>query len=97
MDRLTFEGNFCDISLCLVKECKTVCSQKEVWERLKAYEDTGLSPEEVPTVVRCVDCKHQEDCIRRIQFWVRNPVLELNTTKYHPIDFCSYGELRGKE
>lgn len=23
------------------------CSQREVWERLKAYEDTGLTPEEI--------------------------------------------------
>ena len=44
--------------------------------------------------VRCKECKHNEDCIRRIQFWGRNPVLELNTSEYHPIDFCSYGERR---
>ena len=25
----------------------TACSQKQVWERLKAYEDTGLTPEEI--------------------------------------------------
>ena len=31
MERLTFEGNFCDIAQCR--------------ERLKAYEDTGLTPE----------------------------------------------------
>ena len=42
--------------------------------------------------VRCKDCKHSDDCIRRIQFWGRNPVLELNTSEYHPLDFCSYGE-----
>ena len=47
-------------------------------------------------VVRCKDCKHKEDCIRRIQFWGRNPVLELNTTEYHPIDFCSYGDRETK-
>lgn len=43
-------------------------------------------------VVRCKNCKHQEDCIRRIQFWGRNPILELNTYEYHPLEFCSYGE-----
>lgn len=52
MERLTFEGNFCDIS-----QCRNVpggsfcedgaCSQKKVWERLKAYEDKRLDPEEV--------------------------------------------------
>ena len=46
MERLTFEGNFCDIARCKEVKCPydTACSQKQVWERLKAYEDTGLSP-----------------------------------------------------
>ena len=46
MERLTFEGNFCEIARCKEVKCPydTDCSQKQVWERLKAYEDTGLSP-----------------------------------------------------
>lgn len=46
MERLTFEGNFCEIAQCKEVKCPydTACSQKQVWERLKAYEDTGLSP-----------------------------------------------------
>lgn len=49
MERLTFEGNFCDIAQCRELPCKYDgnCSQKQVWERLKAYEDTGLTPEEI--------------------------------------------------
>lgn len=49
MERLTFEGNFCDIAVCLENPCPHdgSCSQRKVWERLKAYEDTGLAPEEV--------------------------------------------------
>lgn len=49
MERLTFEGNFCDIAQCACTKCPydTDCSQKQVWERLKAYEDTGLTPEEI--------------------------------------------------
>ena len=49
MKRLTFEGNFCDIAQCACTKCPydTDCSQKQVWERLKAYEDTGLTPEEI--------------------------------------------------
>lgn len=51
MDRLTFDGNFCDISMCREPyPCKyhdTGCSQKQVWERLKAYEDTGMTPEQI--------------------------------------------------
>ena len=47
MERLTFEGNFCDIAQCRDSACKQdgTCTQKEVWKRLKAYEDTGLTPE----------------------------------------------------
>ena len=49
MERLTFEGNFCDIARCKEVKCPydTACSQKQVWERLKQYEDTGLTPEEI--------------------------------------------------
>ena len=49
MERLTFDGNFCDIAQCRELPCKHDggCSQKQVWERLKAYEDTGLYPESV--------------------------------------------------
>ena len=49
MERLTFEGNFCDIAQCRELPCpyNGACSQRKVWERLKAYEDTGLTPEEV--------------------------------------------------
>ena len=49
MERLTFEGNFCDIAQCRELPCpyNGACSQRKVWERLKAYEDTGLEPESV--------------------------------------------------
>ena len=49
MERLTFEGNFCEIARCKEVKCPydTNCIQKQVWERLKAYEDTGLTPEEI--------------------------------------------------
>ena len=48
MERLTFEGNFCDIAQCKEIPCpyNDACSARKVWERLKAYEDTGLTPEE---------------------------------------------------
>lgn len=47
MERLTFDGNFCDIAQCRELPCPydNNCTQKQVWERLKAYEDTGLTPE----------------------------------------------------
>ena len=48
MERLTFDGNFCDIAQCKELPCpyNGSCTQRQVWERLKAYEDTGLMPEE---------------------------------------------------
>lgn len=49
MERLTFEGNFCDIAQCRELPCpyNDACSQRKVWERLKAYEDKVKTPEEV--------------------------------------------------
>lgn len=47
MERLTFDGNFCDIAQCdqTLFQCDGNCTEKQVWERLKSYEDTRLSPE----------------------------------------------------
>ena len=49
MERLTFEGNFCDIAQCreIPFPYNGACSQRKVWERLKAYENIGLEPAEV--------------------------------------------------
>ena len=49
MKRLTFDGCFCDIAQCRELPCSYngACSHRKVWERLKAYEDTGLEPESV--------------------------------------------------
>lgn len=49
MPRLTFEGNFCDIAMCRKNPCpyNGMCSQRQVRERLKAYEDAGLEPEDL--------------------------------------------------
>lgn len=60
MDRLTFEGNFCDISRCQNTPggsfCEDgACSQRKVWERLKEYEDTERMPEEVQALNRLFD------------------------------------------
>ena len=57
MERLTFDGNFCDIAQCKELPCpyNGSCSQRKVWERLKAYEDTELDPE------MCANYKTFED------------------------------------
>lgn len=36
------------------------CSQREVWERLKAYEDTGLEPEEIEKAMAISALREQE-------------------------------------
>lgn len=53
MERLTFDGNFCDIAQCKELPCQHggSCTQRKVWEKLKAYEDIGLEPEEVNDAV----------------------------------------------
>lgn len=49
MERITFKGNFCDISMCRENPCpyNGICSQRQTWERLKEYEDTGMEPEDL--------------------------------------------------
>lgn len=49
MERLTFDGNFCDIAMCRELPCPhgKNCTQKQIWERLKQYEDTGLTPGDI--------------------------------------------------
>lgn len=48
MERLTFDGNFCDIAQCRELPCPHggSCTQRKVWEKLEAYEDLGFEPEE---------------------------------------------------
>lgn len=54
MNRLTFEGNFCDIAQCVGEPGNTsacpggYCDQRRTWERLKQYEDL----EEAGRIVR---------------------------------------------
>lgn len=55
MERLTFEGNFCDIAQCTNTPggsfCEDgSCSARKVWERLKAYEDTHMMPSDVTSM-----------------------------------------------
>lgn len=57
MERLTFDGNFCDIAQCTSTPggsfCEDgSCSARKVWERLKDYETTELTPEEVSSLVK---------------------------------------------
>ena len=52
MERLTFDGNFCDIAMCTELRYGSFCpdgscTQRKVWERLKFYEDNYGAPEEI--------------------------------------------------
>ena len=60
MERLTFDGLFCDIAKCDSTPggtfCESgTCTQRRVWERLKEYEDTGLEPEEIADFMKRVE------------------------------------------
>lgn len=66
MERLTFEGNFCDIAQCDVipggSSCESgSCTQRKVWERLKAYEDTGLTPEQCENAKVIIESAFSDD------------------------------------
>lgn len=72
MERLTFDGNFCDIAQCRELPCPydNNCMQKQVWERLKSYEDTGVSPK------ACLQAVEMEDLLAN-EYYSVNRMLEL--------------------
>lgn len=72
MKRLTFEGNFCDIAQCAEipggSFCEDgACSQRKVWERLKEYEDTGLTPEQCAEYAKADRRDAEQEGIKRLR------------------------------
>lgn len=72
MKRLTFEGNFCDIAQCADipggNFCEDgACSQRKVWERLKEYEDTGLTPEQCAEYAKADRRDAEQEGIKRLR------------------------------
>ena len=63
MERLTFEGNFCDIAQCRELPCKYNgnCTQKEVWERLKQFEDAVQTPEKAAWAKKTIEMAFSDD------------------------------------
>lgn len=63
MERLTFEGNFCDIAQCRELPCKYDgnCSQKQVWERLKQFEDAVQTPEKAAWAKKTIEMAFSDD------------------------------------
>lgn len=63
MERLTFEGNFCDIAQCRELPCKYDgnCTQKQVWERLKQFEDAIQTPEKATWAKKTIEMAFSDD------------------------------------
>lgn len=63
MERLTFEGNFCDISKCGYCVCPYDgnCSQKQVWDRLKQFEDVFKTPEKAAWAKKTIEMAFSDD------------------------------------
>lgn len=63
MERLTFEGNFCDISKCAYLICPYDhnCTQKQVWERLKQFEDAIQTPEKAAWAKKTIEMAFSDD------------------------------------
>ena len=63
MERLTFEGNFCDIVQCRELPCKYDgnCTQKEVWERLKQFEDAVQTPGKAAWAKKTIEMAFSDD------------------------------------
>lgn len=72
MERLTFDGNFCDISQCRELPCPHggSCTQRKVWEKLKAYEDTGLTPKLAQETAEFAIWVH-ENGLEKIKEWIK--------------------------
>ena len=97
-ERLTFEGNFCEIARCKEtmwgKYCPDgACSQRKVWERLKQYEDSDAIQ-----VVRCKDCKYwqKSNDDQRIDGMCEALLHFHGAERYMTNEdfFCRYGERR---
>lgn len=78
-----------DGSLSLYEPYATVeCETKEDYDNLVELFELGKS------VVRCKDCKHEENCMKQILLWKRDHLLEQNVYHYGKLEFCSRGERR---
>ena len=64
MERITFEGLFCDIAQCVgqpgnTSECPGgYCDQRRTWEQLKQYEDTGVEPEKLQAAITTIRLRY---------------------------------------
>ena len=79
------------------RHCNDTCVLGTIIDKLAAYEDTGLAPEDIVPVVRCKDCKQCND-VSAIPFIADSQKLVcmkgVNWRAVEPNHFCSYGERR---
>lgn len=68
---------------------------KEACEQIKLMRT--VDPVHAAGGCYCGECRYKDECIRRIEFIGRNPVLEQNTYEYHPLSFCSYGQRKEED
>ena len=91
MERITFEGNYCDIAQCRELPCKYDgnCSQKVVWERLKAYEDAGLSPQ------ACAEAREIEETLSGYDYPISRMVELMKADKDGRVQImpCKIGDI----
>ena len=80
MDRITFEGNFCDIAMCRESPCpyNGMCSQRETWERLKKYEDAEQHGRLVVLPCKVGDTVYQIDAERVYESEVKWIIFDCN-------------------
>ena len=76
---------------CKHDERCALCDIDEVLILLEEADDA-----DVEEVVRCKDCKYQDDCAGQMVHTTRDYVLEQNVSTYNKVDFCSYGERKEK-
>lgn len=63
MERITFDGNFCEIAQCRELPCKYDgnCTQKKVWERLKQFENAVQTPEKAAWAKKTIEMAFSDD------------------------------------
>jgi hypothetical protein len=63
LERITFDGNFCEIAQCRELPCKYDgnCTQKKGWERLKQFENAVQTPEKAAWAKKTIEMAFSDD------------------------------------
>ena len=63
MERITFDGNFCEIAQCRELPCKYdgTCTQKKGWEGLKQFENAVQTPEKAAWAKKTIEMAFSDD------------------------------------